>query len=617
MMRNKNGFTLIEVIGAVIILGIIAIIAIQFFTKSENKFRNDYYDTIETNFLTSGKEFYSDNRIYRPTGIFDASKVTLNTLEGEKYTDEILDYEGNSCNSDSYVIVINMGHGEYLYNACLKCEDDEFDNTIDNKYCNSAWLDPTVTTTKTTLEKPEPIYVYKGTPRDEVRELTAIRASIVKLDYEGNVLATLNGIESNEIPKIYPDNIDVIDTSKLGTYKVTYTYEGKSEEGEIIVYENGAPYVSIDKENVVRRGTVTTDKTTEVSDYVSGEWGQKLIISFGQGSDNKYSESGTRVSRYQWKRGDRWIDLCSPSNGDECEAIITEEMNETVYFRALDNLGNISLVSDAWIFRIDNTLPKCELQLSGTMGNNDWYVSDVNVSFVSSETRDLINKKNEAISGVSTTGITLSSIGTSQLGTQSEDTSSVTWYGYVEDIAENSSVCNITFKRDATKPYATWDPDLEGPHNNNDGITATGTCKDDLSGPVAKTESFSISSPSNGENVSISCTDNAGNTATLSKTYYVRYYSQDDDCGWNDCLTGHNTCEYGCGSCPDSYTLDVGCSGSEASNKSCASGYSIGNCRQGGGTCVCTCTGTTSCNCDPCYTGENTCEGGYNSCWHY
>ena len=294
-MKNKKGFTLIEVIGAVIILGIIAIIALQFFTRSESRFRDDYYSTIESNFLTSGREFYTDNRIYRPTGILEASKVTINTLEGEKYTDEIFDYEGNSCSKDSYVVVINMGHGEYLYNPCLKCEEDNFDNTIDNKYCDSAWFDYTATKTTLTLEKPEPIYVYKDTPRDEVRELTAIRASIAKVDYEGNILGSVSGIESDDIPKIYPDNIDVIDTSKIGTYIVTYTYEGKREEGEIIIYENGEPYISIDEENVVRRGTVTTDKTTERSDYVSGEWGQKLIINFGQGSNNKYSESNTYV----------------------------------------------------------------------------------------------------------------------------------------------------------------------------------------------------------------------------------------------------------------------------------------------------------------------------------
>ena len=42
-MRKKRGFTLIEIIGAIVILGIIAIIAFITYTKSLKGFREDYY----------------------------------------------------------------------------------------------------------------------------------------------------------------------------------------------------------------------------------------------------------------------------------------------------------------------------------------------------------------------------------------------------------------------------------------------------------------------------------------------------------------------------------------------------------------------------------------------
>ena len=43
-MKNREGFTLIELIAVIIILGLVLIIAIPFFTGSLKEFRNDYYE---------------------------------------------------------------------------------------------------------------------------------------------------------------------------------------------------------------------------------------------------------------------------------------------------------------------------------------------------------------------------------------------------------------------------------------------------------------------------------------------------------------------------------------------------------------------------------------------
>lgn len=51
-------------------------------------------------------------------------------------------------------------------------------------------------------------------------------------------------------------------------------------------------------------------------------------------------------------------------------------MNKKVYFRAVDTNGNIS-GDTVVIIKIDNDKPTATLSLSGTKGDNDWYVSDV------------------------------------------------------------------------------------------------------------------------------------------------------------------------------------------------------------------------------------------------
>ena len=94
---NKKGYTLIEIIGAVIILGIIAIIAVATFTRNLRGFRDDYYAQEENSLKEAGREFFSDNRNLRPNELLEGQKVTLEILESRKYIDEVVDYNGDKC----------------------------------------------------------------------------------------------------------------------------------------------------------------------------------------------------------------------------------------------------------------------------------------------------------------------------------------------------------------------------------------------------------------------------------------------------------------------------------------------------------------------------------------
>ena len=68
-MKNRKGFTLIEIIAAVIILGIISIVAVVTYTSSMREFRDSYYTSLERTLVESGKEFFEDNRNYRPASV--------------------------------------------------------------------------------------------------------------------------------------------------------------------------------------------------------------------------------------------------------------------------------------------------------------------------------------------------------------------------------------------------------------------------------------------------------------------------------------------------------------------------------------------------------------------
>ena len=337
-MKNRKGFTLIEIIGTVIILGILAIITIPMFTKNMAGFREDYYLNIENTLKNSGKEFFNDNRKYRPNKYLGSSKVTLATLEGKKYLDdEVLDYEGNLCDKDSYVIVIRRGKDEYDYHVCLSCPNDDYDNKAKNKYCTSAWEIPTVAYT---LGDIDTLYVYKNSDRNTLIEKTKISLSVIKKDEEGNVIDEVKGDGYETVEYINPIDIDKVNTSIVGEYTVHYEYikpddgddttEDKvTKEGKVVVYENDAPLISITKTNNV--ATSRTANENKDSDYgMGGTWAQQLKITFMRG-EGKYIETGTTVSKYQWKRGNKWIDFCTSIYAcGNCNITIVRKSNDSL-----------------------------------------------------------------------------------------------------------------------------------------------------------------------------------------------------------------------------------------------------------------------------------------------
>ena len=58
MKKDKRGFTLIEIIAAVIILGIISITALITYTNSMKDFRDSYYESLSRTVMESGREFF-------------------------------------------------------------------------------------------------------------------------------------------------------------------------------------------------------------------------------------------------------------------------------------------------------------------------------------------------------------------------------------------------------------------------------------------------------------------------------------------------------------------------------------------------------------------------------
>jgi hypothetical protein len=148
----------------------------------------------------------------------------------------------------------------------------------------------------------------------------------------------------------------------------------------------------------------------------------------------------------------------------------------------------------------DTTPPVITPNVSGTLGDNGWYVSDVSVSWTVTDPESAITSKvgcNPTTINTDTSGTTLTCSATSAGGTSSQ---------------------SVTIKRDATPPtisgVAAPAPNAAG--WNNTDVTVSFTCGDSMSGVASCGPDQTLSGEGSGQSATGTAVDNAGNSASTT-----------------------------------------------------------------------------------------------------
>ncbi len=509
-MKNRKGFTLIELIAVIVILGLIIMIAVPFFQGSLDTFREDYYKSLEDSVLNSARDFFSDNRVFLPNRYLDTQKINVDTLITKKYLDDVKDYNGNSCDLlNSYVIIAKEGKEKYEYALCMRCEDDDYVN-IDNPYCSEAW-DSDKGFTEIAFDAASDVAVHRGIDRSKLKEQVKVFPTIKRCSGDPNanprvcnkIVKEVSGNGDLGVSPIYPLDLDKVDKDTVGVYEVNYRYDLKDENniirGRVIVFEDtvnvpngcgdgtGTSDIKITKNNKIYSTTsdnlgVPNDKANSSTPYnatTANEWAQWMTFEFSHAFPSSvlsaYPGNELYVARYQWFKNNRWEDICIPGTTSEgtsdslqnyCKKTVNTPMNIDIKFRYIDSLGNASVESSLCKIRIEDDEPEpCTIKLTGSKGTNEWYNGDVTVEIDNKKDVERLNSPYNGapvvMSGIPNTpgvayGVSkLKKVDIKNPDYQRDDAQSVTWYGYVEDYAKKYSTCSITFKKDATKPVCT------------------------------------------------------------------------------------------------------------------------------------------------------------------
>ena len=269
---------------------------------------------------------------------------------------------------------------------------------------------------------------------------------------------------------------------KANSYTLTYNYNGatggNSTTSKAVTY-GGAygtlpsptrSYVVTYNYNSATSGNTTANAT---SNYTFNGWYKESTFTNQVTSSSIYNTVGNSTIYAKWTGTS--IVLPTPTrtgytfSGWYSDSSFTNKVG--------DGGSNYTPTSSLTLYAkwTDTTNPTCNLALSGTKGNGNWYKGDVLVTLTTADVG----------SGVKEYGLTTANTATynnTQKVTQTADTTGTTYYGYVKDNAGNTGTCNIAVYKDAAAPVISSLNNTSGGNWTNQNVTITGNYRDGASG---------------------------------------------------------------------------------------------------------------------------------------
>ncbi len=119
---NNKGFTLIEVIAAVAILGILSGTAITGVSRYVSNSHEEYCTSQADMLEIAGRDYFNDNNTLLPLTMGGRNCVSLQTLINNKYIETMKDYSDSVCNvNNSKVCTMKHIASGYIYSTYLDC----------------------------------------------------------------------------------------------------------------------------------------------------------------------------------------------------------------------------------------------------------------------------------------------------------------------------------------------------------------------------------------------------------------------------------------------------------------------------------------------------------------
>ena len=125
-IKNNKGFSLVELLAAMIILSIIGVITIVGVTRYINSSKEQKTTQNKKNVSLAAELYLQANRDLYPKLIGEKKRIQLSELRNANYIKEdVTDEQGYDCMKESYVLVTKLAENEYSYITQLYCGDQK------------------------------------------------------------------------------------------------------------------------------------------------------------------------------------------------------------------------------------------------------------------------------------------------------------------------------------------------------------------------------------------------------------------------------------------------------------------------------------------------------------
>lgn len=334
---NRKGFTLIELIAVVVILGVIALIAVPAVTYYLSGAQNDAYKIAEQNLADAAYNMFADCagvgdlEVCSQYSVPDGGNyvtVPASVLIANGYLDPIADpaRQGSYCDeNNSFAIIMNDAtetdfNAKLSYKACLSCS--KYQSTDCNFESN-----PT-----DRIDNPADFTVNQCENFED-------HLTTYGIDLRAQVILHGESVERYVMP-----SPSTVDTTQTGTFNLNYAYGGLTAITRVTVKDISKPTSPV------------VTMTANGASYDGRNWtGSNVVVSFASTDNTSCSGtvvdgSGIKEFMYSKDGGASWTTVASGYTE-------TETFNGNVLVKAVDNDGN---ESDTTTFHmmVDKTAPR-------------------------------------------------------------------------------------------------------------------------------------------------------------------------------------------------------------------------------------------------------------------
>ena len=377
-LKKKKGFTLIEVLTAVIILGVVGLIGISAITDYIEMSRKSAFVATANSYIEEVRSLKANDSLVQEPKNTEALLIPISEIEIDGNKNLETPY-GNIITEKSYIIIENKNNDFNYYVAIL----DDTGHAIILENSNK------LNVNSIKLESNE---------NSELKEINSIKENLEYVDLDGKLYQVSNNNLENS-------STILLDCSILELFTVTVSEE----------WENNDKNITVKMLNEVEGYKY----------YISERSSKPLKSDSNWQSDNKFTKD----------LGTYYVFVQSPE-------------------------GEISSGKKVIVDKIDKGVPTCTLKATGEMSTEEYFGTDVVISF---ESYNDITIENSQTSGIKNYGIN-SSDGNKFVIHAEDNTEGVKYTGYVEDKAGNIGTCSITIKREANWTLT---------YNNNGGTGCT------------------------------------------------------------------------------------------------------------------------------------------------